>query len=205
MIYSHKYKFVYLAPIKTGSTTLEHALKENFEACLWDFTGLLEIRESHNDPLPKIWPRHIMHIPESIKDYFVFASIRNPFKHTLSQYLNRAWVKKLPTSTEDFENYSKNHTLMTFYNCLNIKEEYVPPPGCFKFKINQYLNIDKNPEDSFNDLPFVDTPIKLLKLKKTHNHNVKFTSRSVNYIIEKRKIDFEFFNFDLELPKDLKC
>lgn len=79
MLFSHKHKFVYMAPPKTGTTTITRVLNQSFDAQLWDFTETCLVRTTKDTNIQGKewkWPRHIIHLPEEIKDYFVFATMK---------------------------------------------------------------------------------------------------------------------------------
>src|SRR4051812_32524350 len=71
MVISHKYKFIYFAPVRTASTSLWCLLRDNFEA-----------EEMGVDK----WKRHETFLPKDYESYFTFMSVRNPYTRYVSSY-----------------------------------------------------------------------------------------------------------------------
>ena len=75
-IISHKYKFVYIHIPKTGGTSL-YRLKEG-GGYLNDVLPDTDVIKSH---------KNILYAKEYLDDYFVWATLRNPFDRFISIYL----------------------------------------------------------------------------------------------------------------------
>jgi len=70
MIISHRWRFVYVGPPKTASTTLHHWLSQP-AFCDQRWT-------------PERQDQHSVVIPPEVQDYFTFASIRDPLDRAVS-------------------------------------------------------------------------------------------------------------------------
>jgi len=202
MLYSTKHRFVYMPPPKTGTTTISSILFEEYEVDYWDFKDTVPVRLEITDPKGYVWPRHIIHLPEELQDYFVFATIRNPYRHTLSQYWNQCFVKKKKVSMAGFHKYLSAPRLQSFYHLLHRNEDYKPPKGCVHFEIHKYLDTERLTE-GFNELPFVQTPVRLQHLKASIKDNLCYTEEMAQLVLEKRRCDFDFFGYDTKIPEDL--
>jgi len=83
MVINHQQSWVYLGPPKTGTTTLTYLLTDGDD---WNV----------RTPLPrkrfggvKHAGQHCMDVPAECADYFVFASVRNPFTRAVSLWRHR--------------------------------------------------------------------------------------------------------------------
>lgn len=193
-----------MAPPKTGTTTLTTVLRQNFEAQLWDFTGIVPVRTSKEQEKEYIWPRHIIHLPEELSDYFVFATMRNPYRHAMSQYCNHCVIQNKEISMREFHGYLENFEQAVLCGLLHLID-YTPPKGCVKFKVQKFLDTDDKFEENFNLLPFVDKPIILPHQKKSFNERLFYTQEMADLVLEKRKQDFDFFGYDTRIPEDLRA
>ena len=80
MITSHKHKFVFLAPHKTGTTSICGVILKQY-AAKFDPGVVSPVG------LGRAKGKHIMHIPLKYNEYFIFASLRNPYHRLISLYL----------------------------------------------------------------------------------------------------------------------
>ncbi len=69
MVISHEHKFVYLAPEKTGSTSIALLLEDQFGGEVMGYSA---------------YPRHDCFVPEEFSNYFTFISVRNPYDRFFS-------------------------------------------------------------------------------------------------------------------------
>jgi hypothetical protein len=189
MFVSHKHRFVYMAPGKTGTTSMQAALhKAGTKPSMWRFMT----------PIPDTWEevvsKHICHLPEEIKDYYVFATVRNPFKRQISRYLHGQKNRK--PSQKEFEKFhfsTTNHR--SCYHLLHQQKGYVPPKGFVNYKINKFLKLETLEKD-FNSLPFIDKKIEFPhKNKNPISLNLKFTPEMVDHLTTTWQEDFEFFGY----------
>ena len=218
MIYSRKYKYIYLAPPKTGTSTLSHILKHHFDGSYWDFSDVFKIRTSYSQPANYHFARHLSHVPEALKEYFIFASIRNPYFHALSLYKHDVYYSGAISSNKHFAEFLSSDFLK---NCslvflLNRHKQYEPPKGCVSFSIHQYVDTE-NLEEDFFKLPFVkdfcykrqkinmQERIEVPVLHKIHGNKIFYNDEMANKLIEQRSLDFKFFEYSTDLPQKLKC
>ena len=80
MMYSEKYKYVYISPSKTGSNSIQYFLKNYYDGCLYG--------NIHGDE-----------IPDKFKDYFIFVSVRNIHERAVSLWMD---FGKLNLSFKEF-------------------------------------------------------------------------------------------------------
>jgi hypothetical protein len=94
MIISHRWRFVYVGPPKTASTTLHHWLSQ---------PTLCDQRWT-----PDRQDQHSVVIPAEVRDYFTFASIRDPLDRAVSLWAHSQSPASLagggvwPMSFEEF-------------------------------------------------------------------------------------------------------
>jgi len=189
MFVSHKHRFVYMAPGKTGTTSMQAALsKAGAKPFMWKFTT----------PIPDTWEeivaKHICHLPEEVKDYYVFATVRDPFKRQISRYLHGQ--RNRNPSQEEFEKFHFSTTnRRSCYHLLHLQKEYVPPKGFVNYKINKFLKLETLEKD-FNSLPFIDKKIKFPhKNKNQISLDLNFTPEMVDHLTTTWQEDFEFFGY----------
>ena len=80
MMYSDKYKYVYISPSKTGSSSIQYFLKNYYDGHLY---GSIHGNE----------------IPNKFKDYFIFVSMRNIYERAISLWVD---FGKLNLSFKEF-------------------------------------------------------------------------------------------------------
>jgi hypothetical protein len=171
MIYSHEHKFVYFSIPKTGSTTISNILIEKFG-------GILS------------YDRHDNRVPEDMKDYYKFATVRNPYERALSGY--KYIYRKLGKSLSLGGCFSRFHFVpMTVYlnnefkieRYATVHDPYIsfmsknPGPG---LKLNAFLRCE-NLESDFNNLYFVDKKIILTKENVSINEIDSFMVKKIAY------------------------
>lgn len=69
MMYSDKYRYVYIAPAKTGSNSIRQFLKDNYDG-------------------QSLSGDHDCRIPDKFKSYFRFMSVRNIYERCVSLWSN---------------------------------------------------------------------------------------------------------------------
>lgn len=189
MIVSHKHRFAYMAPPKTGTTSMVDHLLTHYEGIKWETTKNPNGGIDHHDMgLKKEW-----------SDYFVFATVRNPYTHELSMW---DYMKMRRVSWEDH----MKHNCESLYVTLKQHEEYEPPPGCVKFKLNDYVRMEHMQED-FEKLPFANNTkighLNKYSLTKQFNKSPTksyppYTEEMVEIMKVKRKMDFDTFGYSTE-------
>ncbi len=194
MIVSHKHKFAYMAPPKTGTTSMEDHLTTHYEGVKWEYQETPRANGGID--------RHGMGLKEEWSDYFVFATVRNPYTHELSKwdYFRRmCWAQHILKECE------------SLYVILKQHEEYEPPPNCVKFKLNAYVRMEHMQKD-FEKLPFA----KKIKIKHLNKYSLAkpfnrtktkpyptYTEETIEIIKTKRKMDFETFGYSTEPPSNV--
>ena len=111
MIISHKHKFIYLAPPRTGSITVTLYLLDYFGAEL----GLKRGRPN----------KDACRVPVEFKDYFKFATIRNPYFRERTWYWQCGREQNLPCWEKALESHLKQVGFSLFYTLLQ-NDDYKP-------------------------------------------------------------------------------
>jgi hypothetical protein len=206
MIVSYKYKFIYLAPPKTGTTTMKAVLFKHYAA------SISYVSKKHQKVVPVTDnPRHSPHIPCECSDYFIFATVRNPYARFLSEYCY--WSARGAMGKLSFEEYlcgrlkgwvprrcrpgnPHQHVMLAQH------DDYLPPSGCIKYKVNAFVRVE-HLESDFAQLPFVEHMCKFPKLnKKSSLCKPMYTQRLADLVVEKCKKDFEMFGYEKQIPKE---
>jgi hypothetical protein len=212
MIISKKYKFVYLPPMKTGSSSLHLLLSRKYAAnWIWCHKGLRfkKLRKISNKDTSNIKKRknglglirgkHIIHMPKFLDGYFVFATIRNPYTRMVSRYCHDK-RSKLPF-TNNFKSYLQHYLPKKHRNCLYYElrrnKDYIPPLGCIPFKINAYVRLEHLEED-FAKLPFIKTKHKFPIINTKQNKcSPKYTNKTASMVRKWLAKDFDYFGYNV--------
>lgn len=99
MILSHRNKFVFFAQGRTGSSSVERALKR------FDESGADDKPQRKHTP-PLIFRRANRLSEESWEQYFKFAFVRNPWDWVISSYL---WNKRDTMDIRSLEKFEEKH------------------------------------------------------------------------------------------------
>ena len=91
VIICHQPKLVYLAVPRTASTAITATLKQAFPDCV--------VLAQHRTDVPERYRRG---------DYFIFASVRNPYQRMVSHYLHRRCVHPASVGHWTFAEYVRN-------------------------------------------------------------------------------------------------
>lgn len=192
MIFSERYKYVYLAPPKTGTTSMEHTLRTFFEGEIykdWQDANVKAIR----------YQRHVNHVPEEFKDYFVFGTVRNPYTWEISRW--KFWDFNKVGFPEYVRSLRPHRTLCRL---LHQNPDYSPPTGCVKFKLNGFVRLE-NIADDFHKLPFVDKVVPIVHWTRTkHPEQVYYTTELANIVKRVRAPDFLAFDYSTNVPDELR-
>lgn len=200
MFFSHKYRCVYMSPAKTGTSSMNRAFNLiGGKFLVWG----QEVEEwKYREPFEKgIYIKtlkHRCHLPEELADYYVFASIREPYARQISRYLHVKRRSKTAPSQEEFETYTfeKKTPRRSCYDLLHLYDGYEPPKGCVPFKISRFIKMETISED-FHNLPFVTQTIPFPHKNKCEFPNVKlhFTNKMIKHLQEVWAEDFEVFGY----------
>lgn len=191
MIISHKYRCVYMCPAKTGTCSTEQALRE-IGAEPFVFI-------SKRPPNQKVW-RHFCQLPRQFQDYYIFATVRNPYSLAMSRFKfghKREGVTDKITQ-KNFERFVTRKRRRTQVEKLTPS----PPKGYTDYKICSFLKTESLEKD-FNDLPFVKSPINMPHQNKAQNYDIYYTPALAKEIYDRFQIDFDTFGYSPIVPKNL--
>ncbi len=194
MVYSDKFRVVYIAPPKTGTRSIVNILKDyNFD------------KESNIEHLEKV--------PDKLKKYYTFITIRNPYDRAVSLWWFH-FKREQRKPIFDYFNFIKetDGTLEKFLQWL-INNKGQKEKG-YRFTLTQadYLKnnrIDKvvymeELEKDFNSLPFIKTSVTLPTINRAIDLKVNPKTKSSFDYIEQKELDLinEYYKEDFEmLPK----
>lgn len=181
MIISHKYRFIYYAPVKTATTSLLMVLTQHFEGEVVGFGN-------NSD-------RHAIFLSKEYAHYFTFASIRNPYDRALSgfNYINQDKPMSVMSCLND-----KDALLPTLYDSFYNSPI---PEGCIPVRIDRFLR-QENLQSDFDSLPFLDKKIEIPKLNVSLKKQIAFGIYATEQIKNFYFKDFEFFGYDPEKTPD---
>lgn len=109
---SHKYKFIYIAVTKTGSTTLRHLLNKYS-----DIKSKNDQGEFRHHAKAEELKRTFQEKGWSWDDYFKFTVVRNPVSRLHSIYKYKVRIGSKPPS-----DYFKKFAMNFYLNCAQFKE-----------------------------------------------------------------------------------
>lgn len=191
MIISPKYKFIFFAATKTGSSSIQKALSnlDDVELIVGDRvpkqqTNLLHSKHTSCAELIQEYP--------NLNDYFKFAYARNPWSRTLSWYM---YSKK-----SDRE--GRNTTNMCFNEFLQTRTWIWAGENEFQYKFTQCCDFVGRTETIQKDLntvcDMIGIPRQVVphKNKSTHEHYTEYYDDHSRKIVEDMFIeDIEHFDF----------
>lgn len=213
MIVSERLKFVYFAPIKTASTTIEAVLKSRYGPV--KATSITSGKSSRNQS----------DLPERYHDYYKFATVRNPYDWEVSCFWFRHRHPPVPLP-EDIKlklgvQYFNQITFAQHVeHILPIKQSqsawirqhkgYQPPKGCVSFKIDKYIKVESLEQD-FYELPFTKDKGRMPILNPTKDRlpptakfcKAVYTPELAEIVLDYRKECFDVFGYDYDLPSYL--
>lgn len=176
MVISHKHRFIYFAPMKTGSSTIALALQHWLEAKPLGFPGACA-------------PTHDIYMPREYADYYTFVTVRNPYTRFISAYnyfsregeSMRGWIDR---------HFIRPITEELFFKPLPTNVDAV------RIKIDTFLRLETLSED-FHKLPFAEPHIHIgclnpARVKKTF----ELTEKDIKWMKNLYKNDFDVFGYD---------
>lgn len=202
MLICEDLNFVYMAPKKTGSTTVRTLLGENYNMQIWkDYPDNKALRDRSVSPDWRSegpdW-KHVCHLPERFKDAFIFATVRSPYHLEISRYLHDIRHEYIDCSFDKFVRrlvgVSRPPTL--FWK-LHQNEDYIPPAGCVRFDLDVVLRLEHLNED-LKKLPFYKMEIVVGHHHKSYAKKPGYRPDTARIIKEAYREDFEAFGYDPE-------
>lgn len=199
MIVSHRFRCVYMAVPKTGTTSVRSALEMiGGEPFVWgDEAGEWQFDTSHLPQRSAL--KHICALPKELSGYSIIASVRNPYDRQISRYLEGIKNRHDPTQ-KHFEEYTLGSRTNFGVSCSGwLAPRHSPPAGCIRYKVDHLLKMETIGED-FNRLPFVhdsvDFPCE--NIRETSGNDLCFTPKMQRRLAQVWKRDFEEFNYEEE-------
>jgi hypothetical protein len=194
MLVSHKHKFVYLPPPRTGTTTIASVLVREFDARIYGAWKAAHLKAT----------KHAIHLPEELDEYFVFASVRNPYARVISQF---AWWRSHGQTHKRFRPFLEEllpRRAASLYFQLHQQPSYRPPEGCVKVRIDAMIRLENLQED-FQNLPFVSRGVDIPKLNRKDGRfdAVKYTRETAGWVRRYRRADFRICGYPVDCPRDL--
>lgn len=183
MIISDKYKFVYFAPVKTGTSSIISVLDSGYN-----------IKYLNHEKLGKSPYSHQLFFKPEWKNYTTFISVRNPYDRFLSifNYFSRN------KSHETIEDYTKPE-----WKVKSISEQLQEGQflnECIPARLDFVVKLESIEED-FNKLPFLKKYEKIPKLNSSEK-KIENLSKKIKFFVEtKFKEDFIQFNYKIQSTK----
>lgn len=199
MYVSFKYKFVYMAPKKTGSTSMRTLLMEHYDAILWRNYQFTHIE---TDVISPDWRsegpdwKHVCHLPEHFSDFYIFSTVRNPYTLEQSRYLHDVRHKYIGPGFDHFvHRLDEGDKLPTLTRKLHQEPDYVPPPGCIKYTLNAFVRMEHLDED-FMKLPFYKPSPRFEHLHRSNATAPEYTIQLAQIVRRAYQDDFQTFGYD---------
>ena len=182
MIISPKYKFVFIATPKTGSTTIHKTLLN----CVKD-KNLINESKVHLGSKHKSCPKLIEQYPQ-YKDYFKFAFVRNPWDRVVSWYSKKKDTNTISVSFKKF---------LSDYEYLWARLDQTA------YKFTKGCDFIGKTENIQQDFDIICDKIKipkqklLRKNKSKHKHYTKYYNEETRQIVAKKYAkDIEYFGYE---------
>lgn len=177
---SNKHKSICFLPEKTGSTTVSEILCRYFD-------------------FKKYKKRHETNFPCECGDYFLFGTVRNPYKREISRYAfykvgQRAHLPKKFLNTIKNKNLNFEDWIKIIDSSMSLTDYYN------NIKLNHFIRLENLKED-FEKLPFYeklpDSIWRLCRNNRKDKETIAFTEESKNIFLEKFINDFYNFNYNV--------
>lgn len=176
MLRSRKYRFIYFAPRKTGSTSIDDVLRKCFD-------DLEEVNMN----------RHEMILPKDCEHYVTFMSVRNPYSRFLSLYNFYYGKPSCPTIQEQAKVLGINEEWR--YRSMYDEWHTPPHPWCVPIRIDYVVHLETLEKD-FNQLPFVTRKMSMPRLTVSSKIESSLLPHIAKIVREFYDKDFEFFGYD---------
>jgi len=179
MLINDRLKFVGYLPGRTGSTSLSTWIIEHYPS-------------SHIGPEG----RHYSEASNEHKNYFKFATIRNPYTNIVSHYQLEKRVKKMIFPDVDFEEYVLGRRCRHFLFVFKQLDRT-------NIQVDKFLRTEHLEEDAAT-LPFVDRRVALQRLHAAPTQmNCKFTREMIDHVISIGLREFQLGGYSTECPPNL--
>ena len=202
MIISPKYKFVFIAPEKTGTTSIHDALEqiEDNNLIVGKLVGDDNTNSNCKGGVDATEPHKYKHSDckrsgnflNSYSDYFKFAFVRNPWDRVVSWYCFEK--KKFTNKKRDLTNVNFAKYIRNYENIWAGGFQY-ESTKCCNF-IGRYENI----QEDFNTIcDKIKIPQQKLphKNKTKHKHYTEYYDDETKQIVaEKYAKDIEYFGYE---------
>lgn len=209
MIVSHKYKALYIATPKTGSTSIREALKPYFEVTPKTFSKL-GIPEFEEHLMPRDAKKYFDQQNWDWDSYFKFTFVRNPWAVHLSRWNYRLKLfngdKEYPLSHGQYGWYKKEVSkyINKYKNFENwtINADHSFP--WYHYKNWTYdLDFIGKTESSQKDIDYVSKKIGLPRIKLPHrnkstsaHYSTYYNETTKNIVAEAYAKDIEYFGYE---------
>ena len=184
MIISPKYKFVFIANTKTGSTSIHKTLLD----CVKDKNLINESKHNLGDKDKHLPCTKLIEQYPQYKDYFKFAFVRNPWDRVVSWYV---FCKKSPF-------VSRNTSNISFKEFIETRPNIWRGPKQFQYEFTkkcEFIGKTENIQKDFNKI--CDT-IGIPRQKLPHRNATKHKHYTDHYDDDTRGIVAEVFTKDIE-------
>jgi len=212
MIISHKYKALYIATPKTGSTSIREALKPHFEVTP-QTCSKLDIPHIEEHLMPRDAKKYFEQQNWDWDSYFKFTFVRNPWAFHLSRWNYMLKIfngdKEYSMDNERYIWYKKevSEIINKYKNFKNwtINAGHTLP--WFSYK-NWTYNLDYigKIESAQKGIDYVSKKIGLSRIKLPHlnkstsgHYSTYYNDETKNIIAEAYSEDIERFNYTFEL------
>ena len=183
MIISPKYKFVFIATPKTGSTSIHNTLLN----CVKDKNLINESTSDLGDNKHLSCPKLIEQYPQ-YKDYFKFAFVRNPWYRVVSWYF---FCKKSPF-------VSRNTLNISFKKFIETRSDIWRASKQFQYEFTKKCDFIGKTENFQEDFDVISDRIGIERQKLPHNNKSKHKHYTEYYNEETKQIVAEVFTKDIE-------
>lgn len=194
MIVSEKHKFVFMCIPKTGTMAMEQILKP--------YGGVYR----NGEP----WARHPNRLPTKYKDYFIFATARNPYSRAVSLWFSaiESWPKFKYNIVETCGKEFKSFLKMINTPKVNGNFGGLPLVSTASFiktiRIDRFLRFE-NLNQEITALPFWQSdPPTYTKNVRSHRRphwSSYYQDNAMAELVRQwAKKDFELLDYDIEIP-----
>ena len=182
MIISPKYKFVFIASSKTGSTTIHKTLLKYVKDKNLINESTLSLGDKHLS-----CPKLIEQYPQ-YKNYFKFSFVRNPWDRVVSWYSFSKKAKSPKRNTSD----------ISFKEFLNTRLNVWALPNQDQYEFTKCCDFIGKTENLQEDFDIICDKIGIPKQELPHKNKSKHKSYTEYYDDETKSIVAERFAKDIE-------